>query len=227
MATSLSNSEPDQEGSAANRIARTLREQLRKGRYASGQRLIESELCETFGVSRGPVREALRQLVADGLLTQEHNRGVRVPRLTRAETLDLYRVREAVESLAARMAAERIELPGHARQLQQLSREMDEAVAKRDVTAYAGLNDRLHALLVEQAGSSALRRIVEQLSIPAFRLQFLPLLNPDRALRSHSEHCPIIEAVLTGQADDAEESMRAHIRKSRESLEQIPDDHFG
>jgi len=214
-------------GSAAARIANTLRDQLRSGRFASGQRLIEAELCDTFGVSRGPVREALRQLVADGLLTQEHNRGVRVPRLTRAETEELYRVREVVEGLAARMAAERIALPGHAGVLRRLSRQMDEAVKARDVTSYHQLNDELHWLLVEQAGSGTLRRLVETLGIPAFRLQFIGLLNPERALRSHAEHRPVIEAVLAGRGDEAESLMRAHIRMSREGLNSVPDDHFG
>ena len=215
------------EHSATERIARALRDQLRAGRYAPGQRLIEAELCESFSVSRGPVREALRQLVADGLVTQTHNRGVRVPRLTRSEIEDLYRVREVVEGLAARMAAERIARPGSVEQLRRLADDMEATIASNNVAAYYGLNERLHDLIVQLADAPLLRRLFEQLSVPTFRLQFKHLLIPERAQLSHGEHRPIVEAILAGRAQAAETAMRRHIRASREALNKISDEFFG
>jgi DNA-binding GntR family transcriptional regulator len=218
---------PASEQSAATRIAHMLRERLRAARYAPGQRLVEADLCAEFSVSRGPVRTALRQLVADGLLTEEHNRGVRVPRLTRSEIEDLFRVREVVEGLAARMAAERIGRGGKTKQLTQLADEMEAAIATRSSAAYYDLNERLHNLIFELADAPLLSRLFDQLSVPSFRLQFIHLLGPDRSQLSHHEHRPIIAAILAGKPEAAEKAMRQHIRRSREAFDRISDDSFG
>lgn len=215
------------EPSVAGRIAQALRARLKAGAYAPGQRLIESELCEAFSVSRGPVREALRQLVADGLLTQEHNRGARVPRLTRAEIGELYRVREVIEGLAARMAAEHIDRSGNREKLRRLAAEMEATVASGDMAPYDVLNERLHALIVALADSPLLTRLFDQLTISAMRLQFRPLLVPEQPRRSHEEHRPIIAAIDAGRPDAAEQAMREHIRATRGSLDALADDVFG
>ncbi len=93
-----------QDPSVSERIARQIRDDVRDGRLAPGQRVTEAQVTSQFKVSRGPVREALRRLEADGILAFEKNCGVSVRRLTRDDFVYMLEVREALEGLAARLS---------------------------------------------------------------------------------------------------------------------------
>lgn len=213
--------------STVDRIVKGLRDGLRVGRYAPGQRLIESDLTATFGTSRGPVREALRRLVAEGALSQEHNRGIRVRRMSRDEVSALYRVRESLEGLAARLAAERIGAPGHRARLRQLARALDAAMREGDVERYDALNEQLHADIVRLGGNDHLVRLVDQLRLPLFRLQFRQQNALERTRRAHDDHRRLLTAILLGSADKAEAAMRRHIQNSAQYLAEMPAELFG
>jgi DNA-binding GntR family transcriptional regulator len=88
-------------------IVSQLRQEIASGIIAFGEKLSEARLAQRFGVSRMPVREALKELEASGFVAIEHRRGTFVRRLSRPEILDLYEVREAVECMAARLCANR------------------------------------------------------------------------------------------------------------------------
>ena len=121
-----------------------IRKSIREGRFAPGQRLIESELQLALGVSRGPIREAIRRLSADNILQIELHKGARVRRLTAAEIKSSYEVREALEGLACRLAAENRK-PSDTR-LSTLERTFDETF---DGTAksYLHYNGQFHRLI--------------------------------------------------------------------------------
>src|SRR3546814_7375523 len=113
-------------GDTVERVAAILKEQILDGSLAPGQRLISRDLIEELGISRGPLREAFRRLAADRLIELIPNRGAVVRRLSRAEIINLFQIREALEGQAARLAAERIDQGGrseeHTSELQSLMR---------------------------------------------------------------------------------------------------------
>jgi DNA-binding GntR family transcriptional regulator len=204
----------DADPSAVERIASALRDEVRLGRLVPDQRLVEADLVERFHVSRGTVREATRKLVAEGLLTREHNRSVRVRRMSAEEVASLYRVRESLEGLAARMAAENIERPGHRVQLERLRREMAATAARGDIDTYYRHNETMHSLIVAQSGNTHLVRLVDQLRLSTFRVQFWGGALIERCRRSHRDHEVIFTAILAGQPSQAATAMCRHIRNS-------------
>lgn len=209
--------------SAVERVVHALRTRLAQGDYAPGHHLVESELTEELGVSRGSVREAFRLLVAEGLLTNELNRGIRVRRLSRDDVIALYQVREVLEGLGARLAAGRIAVADYKERLRALQKEMTAAIAAPDVDRYYDLNEALHALVLEMSGNSYVRQMVAQLRIPAMRLQFRQRKQLERSRRSHDDHKPLIRALLAGDDAAAELAMREHIRHSGEYVRTLLD----
>ena len=207
--------------SAVERIVLAIRSRLETGEYAAAHHLVEAELTSEFGVSRGPVREAFRRLVAEGLLAQEHNRGTRVRRLDADDIRSLYEVREMLEGLAARLAAGRIRQGDYRGRLRALASDLRAAMRALDIDTYYRLNERLHALLVEMSANTYVQAMVEQLRIPAMRMQFRQPDPVERTRRSHEDHLVLIRAVLSGDPDAAEQAMRQHIRRSAEFVQRI------
>lgn len=213
--------------SVADRLSRAIQAGIRDGRFAPGQRLIEADLMQEFGVGRSSLRETLQKSVAEGWLEATHNRGIRVRKQSRPEIAHLYRVREVLEGLAARIAAENISLGGNKAKLQVLSNEMEKLIKKRDSGGYYELNEELHKLIVEIGGNPYLSKLVDQLRIPLFRLQFRTFSQADRTNVSHNDHQVLIKAVLSGDPDSAELAMKQHIKHSAEYLADVPDEYFG
>ena len=143
-------------------IAERLRDAITHGRLRPGQQLGEASLAAQFDVSRGPLREAMQRLVAEGLLRSERHRGIFVVELTDDDVRDVYRVRKAIERAAVtevlrgdhRAAAARLREPVEAMRL---------AAADRDAAAVADADQRFHQVLVESAGSPRLHRAMRTL----------------------------------------------------------------
>jgi DNA-binding GntR family transcriptional regulator len=203
-----------------------IRQRLEAGAYAPGHHLVEAELTQEFGVSRGPLREAMRRLAAEGLLTQEHNRGIRVRRMGPDEIRSLYEVREMLEGLAARLAAGHIRQSDYLNQLRGLSTDMAAAIRQLDIDGYYGLNERLHSLIVQMSHNSFVQNMVAQLRIPAMRMQFRQPNQLERSRKSHEDHKPLIKALLKGDADAAERAMRQHIRNSAKFVSSLGETGF-
>jgi DNA-binding GntR family transcriptional regulator len=207
---------------AMDRIRRSIFE----GRYTAGQRLIETELTQILGISRGPIREALRRLAETGLVEIEPYRGAMVTRTSRAELEDKLALKEVLEGLAARLAAERIDL-GRNRRLAE--REMDLLRRDRvtfDPARYLDENDRFHQLIIDLSGNSALGRQIRQLEWPALRTAFFRVFGPDLQAESLAKHRDVLGAILDGKAAVAERAMRAHVRRSIEICRRLPDSLF-
>src|ERR1700684_2114108 len=130
-------------GSMKDAIVSQLREEIASGTIALGEKLSEARLAQRFGVSRMPVREALKELEAAGFVAIEHRRGTFVRRLSRREILDLYEVREAVECMAARLCADRAANDIVAR-LDEVMSAMGAAAQSGDAEGYIATDERLH-----------------------------------------------------------------------------------
>lgn len=201
--------------SRVDAIAEELREDIRTGRLVSGQRLIEADLTERFTISRGPLREALRRLTAEGLVELQHNRGARVRQLTDDEVVALFQVREALEGMAARLAADAVaEGRANPQSLQTIVRRMDRALDQGKIGEYRVLNQQFHDLLMEMGGNDRLSGMARQLQTAVGRVQSATSLDLGAQRAGQSDHRRIAKAITAADGNAAEKAMRAHIRNS-------------
>ncbi|MGH7805027.1 MAG: GntR family transcriptional regulator, partial [Candidatus Binatia bacterium] len=144
----------DKAASVVDQISETIKEGVRLGNYVPGQRLIENDFVSELGFSRGPLREALRRLEAEGVVLLEKNRGAVVRRWSREDIEHLYDVRELLEPQAARLAAELVASdPERQRRLESSLRRMRKT-AEDAVSDYVRENVRFHVLIAELSGNS-------------------------------------------------------------------------
>lgn len=191
-------------------------EVITSGAYAPGQKLSESELARQLGISRGPVREALQRL--EGRLIERIPRiGVRLLRLDAAALRQLFLIREALEGLAARLAAQQPTqswIDTTARMLERHRRavENDSSGAYRQ----AGANEDFHFAVARAANCPSLERVMLNEVYYQLRLHRIKSSTaPGRAQQALKEHHAIFDAICAGDADGAEQRMRAHIAQAR------------
>ncbi|WP_280262436.1 GntR family transcriptional regulator [Nocardia wallacei] len=189
-------------------LCRTLRDDIITGVFAPGQRLTEDALAERYGVSRVPVREALRTLQAEGFASSRPYAGVFVAELTEDEAADLLEIRAQLEPLCAARAAVRRtpEQLGRLKELTALGRDAVRAGRLDEVTR---LNSRFHEVLAEASGSTLLAQLITQLSQKIAWVYAVEL--PRRASDSWHEHEDICAALETGDADRARTLVADHI----------------
>lgn len=187
------------------------------GGFAPGDHINEKELALRFGISRGPVREALRSLDSSGLVEQVPNRGVFVRRLTAAEAFDVYDVRAALFGLAGKLLAERVTAEG-VTQLKAYIADMDAAVSADDFEAYVKINFVFHEFIVVSAGNPTLAQqyltLVKQLRL--YRARSLML--GDAMHASHLEHHAMVDAVATRDPAGALAAHTRHVGAAKERL---------
>ncbi len=204
-------------------ITESILKGIHEGRYAPGQRLVEADITQELGVSRGPLREAFRRLAADGILDIQAHRGAAVRRHSRAELGELFRVREILEGLAARLAAERIDIPG--------AREKALATLERihgtgpllEVPDVIEDNENFHRIIFELSGNRFLQRVMTPLQMPTYRAAFFRLFRSANRQRSLAQHIAILEAILAGDPDRADAEMRNHVRDTEELSRKLSD----
>lgn len=204
-------SEEDRGEGQGGTAYRRLLEEIRAGRLAAGDRLRETELAERLGVSRTPVREAIRQLEADGLVTHVPRQGASVRGLDYAEVMELYEMRAVLEGTAARLAARaasEIEID----ELATLNEELVRAGATPQ--AY-DLNRQFHAALLDAAKNRFLTRSIQGLQKALMILGPTTLTAPERAERAVEEHRAVLDALIARDGVRAEAAMRAHIEAAQ------------
>lgn len=199
---------------------------IRSGRLVPGQRLVEADLTHSLAISRGPVREALKRLAAEGIVTLSQNRGAYVRSLSRKEVSDLLRVVEVATGLVARLAAETMRT-GTFR--------ADFVRAGEALLAFESLGDSLEFMdrrrdfwdvLIRASDNVELNRIMPLMQIHLLRLQFQTHLTPQDRRKQFQEYRAMIEAVLSGNGLRAERITRIHIRRTRLSISRLPPEAF-
>jgi DNA-binding GntR family transcriptional regulator len=210
--------------SATTRVAERLREEIRGGRLVPGNRLVEAELTGRFGVSRGPVREALSRLQSEGLVAIEPHRGASVRRLSRAELADLFWLRSRLSADAARLAAGRIE-EGDNAELMRTELERQQALRGTGPTAYSAANVRFHELIDRLAGNAVLARVLRNLETHAGVFLHLSARASDTE-RLLDQHVVIAEAILRGDQRAAARASRKHGETVLRTVEELPDTWF-
>lgn len=198
-------------------VVNILREKIRHGHLVPGQRLVEADIVRETGASRGKVREALKRMETEGLVTIEEFRGASVRQLSMDEVNQIYKARMALEGmLAAEFAAAK--KPALKRKLAKLQEDMNALENTGNHRRFAKLNDEWHSLIIKGSGNAYAAQFLTQLSVPVYRLLFASFYNAQRIDRANADHKVITRAIVAGDVAGAESAMRAHIRDGLDSL---------
>lgn len=185
--------------------------------FPGGARLNEAELATRFGISRGPVREALRTIERDGLVVGIANRGVFVREIDKHAAAEIYDLRAALFSMAGWLLAPKISDSDLAA-LGDLVAQMDVAREAEDLDAYYPANLEFHAMLVRLAGNARLTEAYVGLIRELHLFRRRSLVSPGGMIRSNAEHSAILDALHQRDPELTASRMRAHVLVSRERM---------
>jgi DNA-binding GntR family transcriptional regulator len=200
--------------------AAALRAAILNGEYSPGERLVEASLCERFGLSRFAVRAALQDLVGEGLVEVERNKGAHVRKVSLDEAVEITEVRMVLEGLVAARAATRV-TDEQAIELDELGLLMRRAVAANEYRRYSDLNHRLHELVRSIGEHHTAERLITTLHGQLVRHQFAVSMLPGRPEISLPQHERVIEAIRARDPHSAEAAMREHIASVIEALHEL------
>jgi DNA-binding GntR family transcriptional regulator len=204
---------------ATDSVVDRLRDDILEGVLPPGERLIEVQLSDRYGVGRAAIRSALVELDGEGLVRRETNRGATVRRITVTEAIEITEARGVLEGLVARRAAERAS-EAERDELRALVAEMTVAVEADDKLRYSKLNRTLHAALRRIARHGVADDLVANLRNRSAHHQFRLAVIPGRAAESLAQHAAVVAAVTAGDADAAEQAMRSHLASVTDVLRQ-------
>jgi len=208
-------------GAAGARIADGLRDDILVGVYRPGERIRQDELAQRHGASRLPVREALRVLQGEGLVTLVANAGARVSRISLIECQEMYRMRERLEPLLLGMNVPMFTTEDVG-ELRRLASSMEETT---DVEEFLRLDRQFHLLGVSAAPTSVLTQTVLNLwnRTQHYRRAATRLFYLEHDHSVHHDHHLLVGAIRQGDTDEAEHVLERHIRRSRLELARHPE----
>jgi DNA-binding GntR family transcriptional regulator len=209
------NSNPNSNSDASYQ---TLRGAIVRGEIAPNSRLVESDISTAFDMSRSAVRNALIRLEQEGLVVREPHRGARVRQVSDREAIEILQARAVLEGLAVRLTAERIDEAGIERVRTALARHRA-LLESGDLLGASDANADLHAALLDLSGHGTAQRLIHGLNAQTVRYQYRTILIPGRSAASQEEHAAIVEAVIAGKPEEAEQAMRRHLFNVAEALQ--------
>jgi DNA-binding GntR family transcriptional regulator len=205
-------------------VAGKLREMIRKGVLVRGQRIIEAEICEQIGVSRTPLREALRVLESEGLVELFPHRGVHIRQPSMKEIQEMFEVMGVLEGTCARLTAQKM-TPAAWRKIERLHQKLETHYAEGDRDKYVAANNLLHAQIQELAGNRVLDDVVAKLREKVALYRYQQIYEDQRFDESIREHRSILEALRRRDPDAVETLMKRHLDRQCNALVKIYDRH--
>jgi GntR family transcriptional regulator, trigonelline degradation regulator len=190
-----------------------LREAILDNYFMPGERLYEKTLCERLGVSRTSIREALRQLEAEGLVSTIPNQGPIVTRVTLKEAEEIYQVREVLECLAVRLFAERA-TEEQVRELARTVDDLEKSYSAHDVRALLNVKTTMYDIIFSGSGNSVAQSIFRSLVARVNFLRRTSLSQPGRPSESVSEIKAILRAIQDRDPQGASDKCLEHIRRA-------------
>ena len=189
-------------------VQEALFEDIMQGRFKPGERLVEAELTELYGVSRGPLREAIRTLEGQGLVKSISNKGVVVTQLTRREVQEIYEIRISLECLATRLAVPNL-TEAQLTQIENILNKMTDSTA--DPKQWLRLNNDYHLALYAAADRPRLCNYLDELmkAVELYVRRFLDL--PGKLLDTHADHHLIFETAKKRDVEQCEKYMKMHL----------------
>ncbi len=200
--------------SAVDRVADALRGGLMSHRFAPGQRLIEADLTEEYGVSRGTLRQAFSRLESDGLIEIVPNRGAVVRQLSQRDVIELFQIRSELEGLAARLAATAMADPDVRARFEAGIAPIWEDAPRVDAGRYLEENSDFHRAILAAADNRKLAGICGQFHLHMIMGQNGRVLSAEAMQRSVREHRELATAILSEDPDKAERLMREHLARA-------------
>lgn len=194
-----------------------LRSLIVRGQLEPGCSIAEAALSAALGISRTPLREALRRLASEGLVTLRPNRGASVTALDAGEVVALFEALAGIERIAAELAAVRAAAPG-LRHLAELQNRLERQHAARKMEAYFDTNQSIHRRIVELAANPVLRQVHESLFPRAERGRRFTLQSRPRWDESVHEHREILAALVARNAARAGSLLSDHVRRTGDAV---------
>lgn len=198
-------------------VFENIRKAIIEGVLKPGERLMEIQLSEQLGVSRTPVREAIRMLELEGLVVMLPRKGAYVANISKKDLMDILEVRVGLEGLAAYCATDRM-TKDHIKKLETISKELEEAVYKNDVETMLTKDEEFHTLIFEATGNKRLISMMINIWETVYRFRLMYMSDYSSAVNIVDEHKKIIEAFKKGKANLAEKLAKEHIELAQQFM---------
>ena len=198
-------------------VAEALRDAIKSGTLAPGQRLMEIQLAEELGVSRTPVREAIRKLEQEGYVVTVPRRGAYVASVSIRDINEIFEIRAALEVLACELAAERITEEEQER-LERLLVAIGGQIEAGDMEKIVETDMRFHDLLYQASRNTRLVGIISNLREQLTRFRSASMSFPGRLKETLEEHREIVDAIAQGDVQGAKQAAEAHMEKAERTL---------
>jgi len=206
--------------SKSKKIYNMIIKEIVTGKFFPGQRLIERELIEKYGMSKTPIREALYKLEENGVVTYELNKGFSIVKVSRCDVEEIYELREVLEGLTVKKVAGKLDLTltqdeGIIRNF----RLSEECLKNNDIQKYSILDMEFHNLLADMSGNGRLKSMLNKLYYQAKLLLSTSLFLPGRGISiSFNEHKDIAKAISNKDIINAEKKAQAHIKNAKTAI---------
>jgi DNA-binding GntR family transcriptional regulator len=214
--------------SSPDRVVAALTDGIRAGRFVPGQRLVEGDLTHSLGVSRGPVREALKRMSAEGVVTLTLHRGAYIRAMQRDEATKILMVLEVLTGLAASLAAETVQqnADDYKQKMKDAFDHLKHIHDNGSMVSYLDERRHFYDTVIEIGGNEQIARILPTMQIHLLRMQFKSYWTSEENDDRFNDYSLITAAILQGNPKKAERQMRMHIRRIRAGVARLPDAAF-
>lgn len=199
--------------SNAERIEAVLMEEIAAGELMPGARLDETKLANRFGVSRTPVREALSRLIAQGIVVSRDKRGVQVAEYSREQLAQIFEAMHEIETVCARLAAQRLTLLARA-EIESAQARCVEAAEQGDFPGYLRANEAFHMAIYRATGNPYIREIATDFRRRTGPFRAKKFANPEDLIASARSHEELLTGIFSEEPDSASQGMRTHMTES-------------
>lgn len=197
----------------SQKVYQTLKKEIVKGFLKPGAKLSENKIAKEMYISRTPVREAMRKLVAEGLITTNPNKTMSVSKVSLVDMKEVLLVRGALEGLAASIAAKRISSQ-EIDKLEKIVKQMSLCVTKKNLSSYCDVDDKFHDLILNVCGNKWIIKIRENLSNFIYRYRVMSLNIPERLKCSLEEHQAIMESLKKRNSEEVNKLSQIHMENT-------------
>lgn len=212
-------SQPDQ-------VVDAIKRGILMGRYVPGQRLIEADMTRDHKVSRGPVREALKRLAAEGVVALNRHRGAYIRMLSRQECIELLYVLQAIVGMGVRLASTRLKKPETRARLKAAYDKLGSHGPVGDRVLQSIDRSGFYDAIFEVAGNRELARVHPAVPTQILRMQVYPYLSTEDRKQQFADYKVLHEAMRAGKGVEAHRIVVSHIRRSRMQIRKLPAEAF-
>lgn len=191
-------------------VFNTLRQAILKGELEPGERLMEIQLAERLGVSRTPIREAIRKLELEGLVIMTPRKGAQVAKISESNLRDVLEVRSSLEELAIDLACQRME-PEELKELEEAEEKFVNAIKSGDAMEIAQTDERYHDIIYHSTKNERLVQLLNNLREQMYRYRLEYIKDEDKRQILQIEHEHILKALSLRHVQEAKQAVREHI----------------